>query len=184
MSGNQTAREPGYGAVAKLLHWLIVALLVAQFLIGWTMPDIRRGTKPEGLISLHLSVGLLILFIVVIRILWRLSHPVPLLDDGQPYWQHRAAEATHGLLYLILFFLPLMGWANASSRGWTMHFFGLFTLPALVSSGSAFGHELGDIHILTSYVLLALIGLHVLATLYHQFWLRDRVLARMLPGRD
>ncbi len=184
MSGIQTAGAPGYDAVAKLLHWLIVALLVAQFLIAWTMPDIRRGTKPEGLISLHLSVGLLILFIVVIKTLWQLSHPVPLLDDGQPDWQHRAAKATHGLLYVLLFLLPLMGWANASSRGWVMHFFSLFTLPALMSSGSAFGHELGDIHILTSYALLALIGLHVLAALYHQFWLRDGILARMLPGRD
>ena len=77
-----------------------------------------------------------------------------------------------------------MGWATGSSRGWTAQFFGLFPLPPLVAPGSAFGHELGDIHVLTSYVLLGLIGLHFAASLYHHFWLRDQVLVRILPGRE
>lgn len=179
-----TNREPSYGAVAKLLHWLTVFVLVLEFSLAWLMPDIHRGTKPEGLISLHLSFGLLILFLIVLRVFWRLSHPVPLLRDGLPLWQHRAAQATHGLLYLALFLMPLMGWANASSRGWEIHFFGLFRVPALVASGSRLGRDLGDIHVATSFILLGLVGLHVAAALYHHFWLRDRTLARMVPGLD
>ena len=73
MSERATARQPGYDAVAKALHWLVVALLGAEFIIGWTMPDIRRGTKPEGLISLHVSFGLPILFVIVLRFLWHLA---------------------------------------------------------------------------------------------------------------
>jgi cytochrome b561 len=176
------AREPGYGEVAKSLHWLIVLLLVAQFALAWTMPEIHRGTRPETLINLHLSVGTVILLVALFRLAWRLRFPVPLLADDVPRWQHRAAQASHGLLYLLLLLMPLLGWANASARGWRIDFFGVTALPPLLPENSPLGRALGDVHIWTSYVLLGLIGVHVAAALYHHFWLGDRVLRRMLWG--
>jgi cytochrome b561 len=176
------AREPGYGAVAKILHWLIVALLVAQFSVAWTMPDIGRGTQNEGLITVHLSLGAFILLVVIIRLAWRLTHPVPLLTDDVPPWQHRAAQALHALLYAILVALPVMGWANANARGWDVAIFGL-SLPKIMATRSGLGMALGDIHQATAIVLLVVVGLHVLAALYHHFLVRDRVLLRMLPER-
>ena len=182
MPEKRTAGEPGYDIVAKFLHWLTAALLIVQFSIAWTMPEIERDTKPEELINLHLSFGMVILLVVVLRLVWGLSHPVPLVRDGVPLWQHHSAQATHAALYLLLLVQPFMGWANASSRGWTVHLFGLVSLPKMLPTGSPFGHELGDIHTLTACVLLALVALHLAAALYHQFWLRDRLLSRMLPG--
>jgi cytochrome b561 len=93
-----------------------------------------------------------------------------------------AASVTHGLLYVLLIALPLMGWANASAHGWTVSLFHVVPLPALAAAGSAFGHTLGDVHKLTAWVLLGLIGLHVAAALFHQFVIRDGTLSRMLPG--
>ena len=174
----------GYGRVAKSLHWLIVALLLVQFAIAWTMPDIHRGTQPEGLIGLHLSIGVAILAVAVARLLWKIRYPVDLVVNGTPRWQYLAARATHGLLYLVLVVLPILGWANASARGWTPMIFGVFPLPQILPTGSALGRSLGDVHTLTAYTLLALIGLHVAATAYHQLWLRDRTLSRMLFKRD
>ncbi len=110
--------DPGYGGVAKVMHWLIVVLVAAQFAIAWTMPDIGRGTRPEGLISLHLTLGITIIVVALLRLAWRWTHPVPLISGNVPPWQHRAAQATHALLYVVLVLLPLMGWANASYRGW------------------------------------------------------------------
>jgi cytochrome b561 len=176
------ARESGYGTVAKSLHWLVLALLIAQFAIAWTMPHIGRGTQPEGLIDLHLSFGALILLVVVIRLGWRLAHPVPLPDDVPP-WQRRAAQAIHGLLYAILIALPMMGWANANARGWDVGVFGTVPLPRIIATGSKPGMALGDIHSTVAIALLVVIGLHVLAALYHHFMRRDRVLLRMLPER-
>ncbi len=86
------------------------------------------------------------------------------------------------MLNLTLLVQPFMGWANASSRGWTVHLFGLVSLPQILPTGSPLGHELGDIHTLTAYLLLALVGLHLAGALYQQFWLRGRLLSRMLPG--
>jgi cytochrome b561 len=182
MLQERMARAPGYGGVAKSLHWLIVLLLVVQFALAWTMPEIHRGTRPETLINLHLSVGTVILLVALLRLAWRLRFPVPLVTDNVPRWQHRAAQASHSLLYLLLLLMPLLGWANGSARGWTIDFFGLAALPPLLPENSPLGRELGDVHIWTSYVLLGFLGLHVAAALYHHFWLRDRVLRRMLWG--
>jgi cytochrome b561 len=79
---------------------------------------------------------------------------------------------------LLLIVQPLMGWANASSRGWQVTLAGV-KLPAIAPTGSAIGHALGDVHSLLAWGMLGLIGLHVAAAFYHHFVLRDRVLRRM-----
>jgi cytochrome b561 len=182
MLRRRTAGEPGYGSVAKALHWLIVALLVVQFAIAWTMPGINRKTVPGTLIDLHLSFGIAIALIAVLRLVWRLYHPVPLIADGVPWWQRRAAQLNHAALYFLLLLVPMLGWANASARGWKIAVFGLFRMPHIWPAGSVFGRAtIGYVHVWGTYALLVVVGLHVLAALYHHLWLRDRVLSRMLP---
>jgi cytochrome b561 len=182
MMNNSKAED--YSAVAKLLHWLILALLAAQFAIAWTMPDIGRNTRPEGLVAWHLSVGTVILLLVVIRVLWRLTHPAPKLPVELPRWQRSLASLMHFLLYAILVLLPLMGWGNASARGWDVSLFGVLKLPRLFDQGSPFGHTLGDVHSATAIALLVLVGLHAAAALYHHLILKDRILMRMMPWRS
>ncbi len=176
------ARAPGYGAVAKVLHWTIVLLIVTQFVLGLAMPHVGRGAQPVGLIGLHVSFGALILAVAVLRLIWRLTHPVPLETDNVPAWQVRAAGATHALLYALLLIVPLLGWIYGATRGWTPMLFGIIPLPQIVATGSPIGRALGEYHNLSAWVLLGAIGLHVLATAYHHFFLRDRVLERMLPA--
>ncbi|HMA49674.1 MAG TPA: cytochrome b/b6 domain-containing protein, partial [Magnetospirillaceae bacterium] len=104
----------GYDPIAKIFHWMIVVLLAVQFGVAWTMPEIHRGTQPETLINLHLSLGSLILLIMALRLVWRLIHPVPLETGRVPRWQVAAARATHLSLYLLLLVMPVLGWANAN----------------------------------------------------------------------
>src|SRR5450432_649176 len=65
-----------YGTTAKIFHWLIVALLIAQYLIGWLMPDLHRDMKPGAPMTFHVSIGITILVLIVLRFAWRLTHPV------------------------------------------------------------------------------------------------------------
>jgi cytochrome b561 len=178
----RTAERLGYGGGAKFLHWLIVALLIVQFTIAWTMPDINPRTPPSTLIDLHFSFGVTILFVVLARLLWRWRYPVPLISDNVPAWQDWTARATHGLLYLLLFVMPILGWIDAGFRNLPIIFYEVVTIPPIVGASRALAGRTGDIHTLVAYILLAVIGLHVLAALYHHFWLRDRVFLRMLPG--
>src|SRR5579859_5499374 len=99
-----------YDSVAKLLHWSIVLLLAVQYAVAWTMPEIHRDMRAEGLISLHLSIGTVILLIMLLRLAWRLFHPIPLATEGFPVWQVRGAYIAHLSLYGLLIAMPALGW--------------------------------------------------------------------------
>jgi cytochrome b561 len=176
-------KPAGYNGAAKGLHWLILILLVVQFGVAWTMPDVGRDTKPIGLIAWHMSIGAFILLVMLVRLGWRAISEVPPAPADLAPPLRRLSRATHFLLYAILIVLPLLGWINASARGWAVQFLGVIPLPALVPSGSPWGHEMGDVHQIVAYVLLGVVGLHVLGALYHQFILKDALLQRMLPAR-
>ena len=86
-------RQLKYGATAKLFHWTVVVLLVIQAPLGWLMPDIHRGMTPGTAMSLHVSIGITILILIVLRFLWRLTHPVApenlqILNDGCLQYMH------------------------------------------------------------------------------------------------
>jgi cytochrome b561 len=174
-------QESGYGPTAKILHWLTVALLIVQYLIGFIMPDIRRGMVPGAQMNLHLSFGFTILVLVLLRFFWRLSHPV-LREMRQPAWQRVSSEAMNWLLYALLAITTLTGWIFASMRGWSITIFGVLPLPRLVASGSPLGHDIGELHGTLIWVLLAAIGMHVAAAFVHLVVYRDRIMQRMLPG--
>jgi len=173
----------GYGVIARSLHWLVLVLIAAQYVIAWTMPDVGPDSLPTGLIAWHLSLGTLILLLVLARALWRLLHSVPLASDTLQPWQRTLSSLVHLLLYATLVLLPLMGWGNASARGWEVTLAGYVPLPALFKNGSHLGLALGDIHAVTAIILLVLIGLHSAAALYHHFIVKDQTLMRMLPRR-
>ncbi len=175
------AKIAGYTTTAKSLHWLIVALLIVQFTVAWTMPEIHRNTPVTTLISLHFTMGIVILAVAIVRLAWRATYGEPEPQDGVPPWQTASARIVHWLLYALLLVLPVLGWINASWRGMPIVMFGL-ELPKLVATRAAGWGWTGDVHsLLANYLLLTLVGLHVLAALYHYFIRRDGVLQRMLP---
>ena len=177
------ATATSYTTTAKVLHWLIVALLIAQFTFAWTMPHIGRNTPVTTLISLHFTFGIMILAVLVVRLIWRATHAEPAPVDGVPPWQAQSARVIHWLLYLLLLVLPVLGWMNASWRGMPIVMFGL-ELPKLIETRAPGWGWTGNVHnLLAYYVLLTLVGLHIAAGLYHYFIRRDGVLQRMLPGR-
>ena len=174
--------DPQYTGVAKSLHWLIMALLIIQFAIAWSMPEIGRGSVPTGSIGWHLSVGVAILAMMIVRVAWRLTHAVPPAPVDLAPALVLLSRVIHYLLYAVLIVLPVLGWANASARGWAVKLFGIVPLPALVTKGSALGHSLGDIHATLATALLAIVAVHITGALYHPIVLKDETLQRMLPG--
>lgn len=169
-----------YGTTAKAFHWLIVALLLVQYLIGWLMPDIHRGMKPGAGMTFHISFGISILIVIVLRLLWRLTHPVA-PESTLPLWQRLSSELVHWMLYILVLATTLTGWLFASFRGWSVSYFYLFPVPMLASDNAAAGKAIDGLHQAAEWTLLVFIGLHVLAALAHLFVYRDRVMQRMLP---
>jgi cytochrome b561 len=176
------AQANSYTGTAKTLHWLIVAMLIIQFAVAWTMPEIKRNTPVTTLISVHFTMGVLILAVAIVRLAWRATHPEPKTLDGVPAWQMTSARIVHWLLYLLLFVVPVLGWIDASYRGMPIVMFGL-ELPKLLATRAPGWGWTGNVHgLLAEYGMLTLVGLHVAAAHYHYFVRRDGVLQRMLPG--
>jgi len=169
-----------YGTAAKVFHWLIVALLVVQYPIGWLMPDLHRGMQPGAGMTFHVSVGLTILVLIVLRLAWRLTHPVA-PESSLATWQRLSSEAVHWMLYVLVLATTLSGWLFASFRGWSISLFYLVPIPMLASDNEAAGKAIDGLHQAAEWTLLVVIGIHVAAALAHIFVYRDRIMQRMLP---
>ena len=169
-----------YGTTAKVLHWAVVGLLVVQYSIGWLMPDIKRGMNPGLAMTLHISIGTLILALILARLVWRLTHPVASESSLAP-WQRLSSEAVHWLLYVLVLATTLSGWLFASARGWTVAWFYMVPLPMLTAGSPQLVHTIDGWHQDCEWALLILIGLHVATALVHLLYYRDSVMRRMLP---
>jgi cytochrome b561 len=170
-----------YGATAKLLHWLIVALLVVQYLIGWFMPDVRRGMEPGTPMIAHISIGMTILVLILLRLIWRLTHPVA-PEGSLPPWQRLGSELVHWALYALVLLTTVSRWLFVTARAWVVNLFAVLPLPLLGAKDAVLValDAKGHWHQVFEYALLALIGAHVAAALLHVFVYRDGVMRRML----
>jgi cytochrome b561 len=170
-----------FTAVAQLLHWLIAALIVTQFALGWTAVDLPLGPHKLAVFARHKSFGMTVLMLAIVRLVWRWSHPPPELPTGMTRIERRLARATHIAFYVLLFAMPITGWLMSSAKNYSVSWFGLFTWPDLIAKNETAFDALKTTHDCLSDVLLAIAILHILAALKHHFWNKDDVLLRMLP---
>jgi cytochrome b561 len=167
-----------YTKTAVVLHWLVAVVVLGQFAFGWLMQQIPKS--PPGMradsFNFHKSVGLCLLALMLIRLGWRLAHPPPPLP-AMPRWQMRAAKANHIALYAALIVMPLAGYMGSVFSGYPVKWFGI-TLPGWGADVPWLKSLMSSVHLVTSFVLLALVTLHVAAAVHHA--LRgDGVVARM-----
>ena len=171
-----------YHGAAIALHWLIAVLIVGGYYLGWIMTAIP-GFTPTKLkyISWLKWIGVTVLMLAVARVLWRATHRAPALDSATPAWQKAAAHVVHGLLYLLMLAIPVSGYLYSSAAGIQVVYLGIVPLPTFIGPDQALKATLRTVHVLLNYTLLALVAMHVLAALKHQFVDRDGLLARMIP---
>ncbi len=178
-----------YSAVAIVLHWIVAILIIANITLGWAA-NVVADDYVRPLIDTHKSIGITVLGLVIMRLLWRLSHVPPPLPTGYAAWERRASHITHALFYVLMFAVPIMGWMHDSA--WKaapthpMRWFNLFEWPRMgfimqLEPGLKESlHTLfGRIHASLGFFLAALVLLHVVAALKHQFIDRERELQRM-----
>jgi len=170
-----------FTAVAIGLHWLIAFAIVGSFALGLYMHELPLSPQKLKLYSWHKWAGVTIFLSVVLRLGWRLLHRPPEPPAGMPGWQRKAAEATHVLLYLLMFAVPLSGWLMSSAKGFQTVWFGVLPLPDLLQKDAELGDLLQQLHMLLNFSMAALVLAHAGAALKHHFFDRDDVLVRMLP---
>ena len=173
-----------WGTTSQLLHWTIAVLILSIGAVGLVMGELPRSPKWFWVYTLHKSLGLTVLALVLVRIAWRLYAGAPPPVEGTPRWQARLASLTHGAIYVLILAMPLSGWLYDSASGLRpFRWFGLAEVPKLSPPHEALADAMHETHELLFWVLIALVIGHAGAALYHHFVRRDATLARMLPRR-
>lgn len=174
----RTEAPSRYTRTAVVLHWLVAALLVAQFAWGWLMQEIPKS--PPGMradaFNLHKSVGLCLLALMLFRLGWRIAHRPPPLP-AMAAWKSRLAVATHAGLYVALIVMPIAGYLGSVASGYPVKLFGI-TLPMWGTPSPVLKDAMSDVHLATSWVIVALTVLHVAGALHHVFR-GDGIMSRM-----
>jgi cytochrome b561 len=173
----------GYPGTSKLLHWLIAACVLTTIPVAIWMKNAPEGPLQNTLYNLHKSIGILILMLMILRIINRFVVGSPAPEPSLKRWERAVSSAVHGLLYVLLVAMGIVGWVANSAYGAPTPFFGLFELPALVGKNEALSERLFFIHRWTGFAVAALAAMHIAAALQHYFIRGDGVLQRMLPGR-
>jgi cytochrome b561 len=171
-----------YGSLSKFLHWSIVVLIIAQYFLAEAAEEAGDDTPAQAsLLGWHISVGMLVLLLALVRIGWKAVNkgdPAPL---GEVAWQRKSAAIGHGILYLLILAQPVSGWVMASAAGAPIQIFDWIHFPALTGTDHDLHETLEEVHEVLFYVLVVVAALHIVAALYHHFVLKDGTLRRMLP---
>lgn len=170
-----------YTRTAIGLHWLIALIIFGTFIFGLYVSGLPFSPQRLRLIAYHKWIGVTIFLLVLVRLAWRLTHPAPPLTVPMPGWQRRAATVSHGLLYLLIFVIPISGWLHSSAAGVPVVYLGLVQLPDLIGADKAVAKIFKLVHQTLNYTLATIVTVHALAALKHHFVDRDDVLSRMLP---
>lgn len=172
-----------YSPSAQVMHWLSAALMVFVVPCAWYMLSLDKVDPARAAWHvIHKSVGMLILILSVVRLLWRsITPPPPLVGHRHP-GEKILAEATHGLLYVILFIMPLSGYVGSVAAGRAVTLFNLFTFPSLFSADKELAHIAHLVHGAGQWAVYVLVGMHVLAAGFHALVRKDGMIRRMLPA--
>jgi cytochrome b561 len=172
-----------YTRTAIALHWLIALVILVQIPFGWYLDEIARGTPARGwYVNLHKSVGLTLGIVIVFRAWWRWRHRPPALPDHMPAWERVGASATHLALYACMLIMPLTGYVASNFSKWGVKYFNAIELPPWGVADERIYAVFNGMHVMTSYVFVALILLHVFGAIWHAR-LRDGILGRMWLAR-
>jgi cytochrome b561 len=168
-----------YSKGAIVLHWLIGGLIIAN--IAFAMLPLPKPVH-EFLMGLHLSFGIIILFLAFLRIIWRLTHKPPAKPADLSGWEMLLSRVVHFLFYALMLLVPLSGWIWMTAEGYPVDMFGLFTMPNLpVEKSKELADAMHDRHELLGLITLGLVVLHIIGALKHQFADRLPFIQRMWP---
>ena len=182
--------DKDYGAVAQIIHWLTVVLVVLAWTLGVFGDLLSKGAPRQIGLAVHISVGAAILALLVARLIWRAINPPPALEATEfgewlGKWIDPVAGIAHYTLYMLLVAVPVAGIVLQFARGDALPLFGLAAVPSPWLKDAAFAHNVKEVHEILAHALVVLATFHAMAALIHHWVFQDRTLSRMLPhSRD
>ena len=172
-----------YTRTAQFLHWIMAIIFIAAWLIGFYSGNFLSyevdGSFKGSVITLHKNIATVIIFLFVVRIFWRYTHPAPKLPDSMSPLMQKMAHLGHLVLYFMLIALPITGCFYSWSAGHPAPVLYLFEIPRLVDKNPDILAVIKPLHIYLSWAVGLLLVGHIAAALKHHFIDKDHVLISM-----
>jgi cytochrome b561 len=173
-----TASAPQkFTVMSRMFHWLTAILIFSALLIGFTMVNWLAGYATLRVV--HMSIGVLVLVVVVLRIVNRLRHHPPAWPATVGRREGKAVIWLERALYALILAQPLVGWAMVSATGKPIPVFGVLRLPRIAPFNIDVYSVLREAHSVMAYLLVVVIAAHVSLVLAHTTVLSDGMLRRM-----
>jgi len=165
-----------YGLISKLLHWISAVLLFIQIPLGFYLVDLDFGPERLTIEDIHVTVGLSIFYLVILRLLYKIFNPTPRLEPSVFKGQKFLAKLNHVMLYVTILSITISGILKKLFNGETLT---IIFKKIKIQDNFELSELFYDIHVISNYVLIVLIIIHILAVITHKLFFNDNLLKRM-----
>ncbi|MDI9409526.1 MAG: cytochrome b [Candidatus Pacebacteria bacterium] len=187
MPSKKNPSPMNYSKLNIAIHWASLLVMIAIFALVWTAPENSEVTADPSLMptrsllmGLHISFGLLLLFLTAARILLRFLVKQPALPNDMSGFMKFASRTVLVLILATILVQILMGVGIVNGHGYPVSFFGWFDMPKIFDQNVDNAKAMGEVHKTLWIAIVVLLALHVVGALYHHYVRRDQVLLRML----
>ncbi len=166
-----------YGIISKIFHWLSAAVLIVQIPLGFYLVDMDFTEKRLAIESIHVTLGLTIFYLTLLRLIYKTFNPTPALQNSIFPGQKIIAKLNHIFLYIVILVITLSGALKKLYNGEELDMF-FFNLE--IKDNFELAETFYEIHIIGNYTLVALITLHISAVIIHKLLFKENLLKRIL----
>jgi len=165
-----------YGLISKLLHWISAILLFIQIPLGFYLVDLDFGPERITVEDIHVTVGLSVFYLVILRLLYKIFNPTPRLEPSVFKGQKFLAKLNHVMLYVTILSITISGILKKLFNGETLM---IIFKKIKIQDNFELGELFYYIHVISNYVLIVLIIIHILAVITHKLFFNDNLLKRI-----
>ena len=166
-----------YGLISKLLHWLSALLLIIQIPLGFYLVDLDFGPDRLSIENIHIVIGLSIFYLVILRLIIKIINPTPKLEPSIFKGQKILAQLNHVLLYVTILSITISGIFKKLFNGETLI---IFFKKIKINDNFEQAELFYEIHVLSNYLMIGLIALHISAVIIHKFFFNENLLKKIL----
>ena len=166
-----------YGFFSKIFHWLSAAVLIIQIPLGFYLVDLDYNELRLTIESIHVTVGLSVLYLTILRLIYKLFNPTPKLSQSIFVGQRIIAKLNHIFLYISILVITTSGALKKLYNGEQLDML-FFNLE--IKDNFELAEIFYEVHIIGNYTLIALITLHISAVIIHKILFKENLLKKIL----
>ena len=166
-----------YGFFSKIFHWLSAAVLIIQIPLGFYLVDLDYSEMRLTIENIHVTIGLSILYLTILRLIYKLFNPTPKLSQSIFVGQRIIAKLNHIFLYISILVITTSGALKKLYNGEQLDML-FFNLE--IKDNFELAEIFYEVHIIGNYTLIALITLHISAVIIHKILFKENLLKKIL----